>query len=94
MVLFPLFVVLGGLVNTVFDRDNDNVPSSPRTPMAMCSIKPISMHWSRPWNGPLVSGISSPKSSRNSLLSGMACDYSWNNPGDLYVGVYEHIRHK
>jgi starch synthase len=28
------------------------------------------------------------------VLQGMACDYSWNHPGQRYLDLYEFIRHK
>ena len=31
---------------------------------------------------------------RQLVLQGMACDYSWNHPGQRYLDVYEFIRHK
>ena len=31
---------------------------------------------------------------RQVVLQGMACDYSWNHPGQRYLDLYEFIRHK
>jgi starch synthase len=31
---------------------------------------------------------------RRLARTGMRCDYSWKNPGQHYVNVYEHIRHR
>lgn len=28
------------------------------------------------------------------VANGMACDYSWNKPGQYYLNIYEHIRNK
>ena len=31
---------------------------------------------------------------RHLMLNGMRYDYSWNHPGQNYLNIYEHIRHK
>jgi len=31
---------------------------------------------------------------RDLVRQGMACDFSWNHPGQHYLDVYEFIRHK
>jgi starch synthase len=31
---------------------------------------------------------------RQLIEQGMACDYSWNRPGQSYLDLYEFIRHK
>jgi starch synthase len=28
------------------------------------------------------------------MLNGMRYDYSWNDPGQHYINIYHHIRHK
>ena len=37
---------------------------------------------------------SHPTEFRELALSGMRYDYSWNHPGQDYLNIYEHIRHK
>jgi starch synthase len=31
---------------------------------------------------------------RELMLNGMRSDYSWSRPGQDYVNIYQHIRHK
>ena len=39
-------------------------------------------------------GRNEPALFRQLVLQGMACDYSWNHPGQRYLDLYEFIRHK
>ena len=35
-----------------------------------------------------------PDQFRELMLNGMRADYSWADPGQHYLNIYEHIRHK
>jgi starch synthase len=89
----PIVRGVGGLVNTVFDWDYDeNKPQEERNGFVFYQTD----------NGAIESAIDraidlwykSPKLFRQLMIQGMECDYSWNHPGDQYVGIYDHIRHK
>jgi len=89
----PVVRGVGGLVNTVFDRDNDksHLPHE-RNGYVFYQTDQHALE------SALERAIGLwhffPKEFKELSAQGMACDYSWNHPGDLYVGVYEHIRHK
>jgi starch synthase len=89
----PVVRGVGGLLNTVFDRDNDhNHQAEKRNGYMFFETD----------NYALESGLgraidlcySKPKEFQQLAMQGMTCDYSWNQPGEEYVRVYERIRDK
>ncbi len=89
----PVVRGVGGLVNTVFDRDyNNEVPPEKRNGYVF---------YQRDYQA-LESGLeralklwyNSPEDFTQLALQGMEYDYSWNHPGREYLEVYENIRHK
>jgi starch synthase len=89
----PLVRGVGGLVNTVFDRDYDTYhpPAErngyvfhhmdfPAIESAMDRAIGLWYHY--------------PKEFRTLQLQGMEYDYSWNHPGTSYLEIFEYIRHK
>ena len=89
----PIVRGVGGLVNTVFDRDYDNYhPQDERngyvffqtdfTALESAMDRAIGL-----WNY-------YPDEFEKLQVQGMEYDYSWNHPGTNYIQVYEHIRHK
>ncbi|MEB3310614.1 MAG: glycogen synthase GlgA [Snowella sp.] len=89
----PVVRGVGGLVNTVFDWDYDTecLPEerngfvfyeADQTGLESALGRAIDLY------------NQSPELFKQLALQGMAYDYSWNHPGEQYVGVYEHIRHK
>lgn len=89
----PIVRGVGGLVNTVFDRDYDNY----HTPEERNGYVFFQTDYKA-----LESAIDRaiglweqyPDEFRQLALQGMKYDYSWNNPGETYLQVYETIRHK
>jgi starch synthase len=89
----PIVRGVGGLVDTVFDRDhhhsraiddrNGYVFNQPDPPGIESAMHRAIGLW-----------YSFPEYFHNLMLNGMRCDYSWNHPGQSYLGIYEHIRHK
>ncbi|MGF1490818.1 MAG: glycogen synthase GlgA [Prochloraceae cyanobacterium] len=87
----PIVRGVGGLVNTVFDRDYD-----PHHALE----KRNGYVFYQTDNNALESAMSraiglwehSPKEFRELALQGMDYDYSWNQSGEKYLGVYEYIR--
>jgi starch synthase len=89
----PIVRGVGGLVSTVFDRDYDeNKPQEKRNGYVFYQTD----------NQALESAMDRaiglwhhyPKDFRQLALQGMEYDYSWHNPGQDYVGIYDYIRHK
>jgi starch synthase len=88
----PIVRAVGGLTDTVFDRDHGKRPYEQRNGYV--------------FNNTDYTGIESalrralglwhsyPEEFRRLMLNGMRYDYSWNFPGQNYVNIYEYIRHK
>ncbi len=88
----PIVRAIGGLVDTVFDRDYSSRPAHERNGYV----------FHQPDHGAIESAMDRaislwydwPDEFRLLITNGMACDYSWNRPGADYVNIYDHIRHK
>jgi starch synthase len=88
----PVVRAVGGLVDTVFDRDHSERPMEQRNGYTFRD----------PDFGGLESALSralglwrdSPAEFGALARQGMACDYSWNRPGQHYVDIYEYVRHR
>lgn len=88
----PVVRSVGGLVDTVFDKDHSQRPLHERNGFV--------------FNHADNAGIESalhraiglyyefPDHWRQLMLNGMKCDNSWNNPGQHYVNIYDYIRDK
>jgi len=88
----PIVRAIGGLSETVFDRDFSDRPPEQRNGYT--------------FNQPDHPGIESamhraiglwyhhPHDFRHLILNGMRYDYSWNHPGQDYLNIYEYIRHR
>ncbi len=88
----PIVRAVGGLADTVFDRDHSERPECERNGYVFDHANPpgleSAMHRAIGlWN-------SQPEDFRQLILNGMRYDYSWNHPGRHYLDVYEYIRHK
>jgi starch synthase len=89
----PVVRGVGGLVNTVFDKDNDEYhPKDKRNGY-------VFFHTDKPG---LESALDRaiglwhyfPKEFKQLQKQGMEYDYSWKDPAEEYERVYEYIRHK
>lgn len=88
----PIVRAVGGLADTVFDRDHAKQPLSQRngyvfdhadaSGLESALVRAIGL-----WN-------QYPAEFRKLLENGMRQDYSWNEPGRHYLDVYEFIRYK
>jgi starch synthase len=88
----PIVRAVGGLADTVVDRDYSDRPHEQRNGYV--------------FDQPDTTGIESalrrsfglwftyPEEFRYLMLNGMRTDYSWNRPGGHYLDIYEHIRHR
>lgn len=88
----PIVRAVGGLVDTVFDRDHSYRPPHERNGYV--------------FNDADFPGIESaihralglwytfPEEFRQLMANGMRYDFSWNHPGQHYLNIYELIRHK
>jgi len=88
----PIVRAVGGLMDTVFDRDYSDRPWEQRngyvfhqadaTGLESAMLRAIGLWYSYP------------DEFRRLVINGMKCDYSWNYPGQHYLNIYEHIRCK
>jgi len=88
----PVVRGVGGLLDTVFDRNYSEKPASERngymfyegdyTALESAMARAIGL-----W-------FNYPEEFRELVLNGMRYDYSWNHPGQNYLNIYEYIRHK
>ncbi|HEY9622341.1 MAG TPA: glycogen synthase GlgA [Crinalium sp.] len=89
----PIVRGVGGLVNTVFDRDyaEDKLPEERNGYVFYQTDYPaIESAIDRAiglWNY-------NPEGFHQLIVQGMNYDYSWNHPGSDYLEIYEYIRHK
>jgi len=89
----PIVRAVGGLVDTVFDRDHaDDKPIEERNGYVFENADfgglESAMHRAIGlWHG-------FPQDFRRLMTNGMAYDYSWAGPGNHYLGIYDHIRNK
>ncbi|MCT7960203.1 glycogen synthase GlgA [Laspinema sp. D1] len=89
----PIVRGVGGLVNTVFDRDYDqNKPPEKRNGYVFYETDHDAVESAM--NRAINLWYESPKEFRELAIQGMEYDYSWNYPGKNYVEIYESIRHK
>ena len=88
----PVVRAVGGLKDTVFDWDHSELPRSQRNGFV----------FEHPDHAGVESALSraiglwrdEPALFRRLAEQAMACDYSWNHPGQHYLNVYQFIRHK
>ncbi len=88
----PVVRAVGGLADTVFDRDYSDLPMKQRNGYVFYQSD----------NHALESALDraialchdDPEAFRELAVRGMRCDYSWNRPGADYLNIYEMIRHK
>jgi starch synthase len=89
----PIVRGVGGLVNTVFDRDYEETLAPEKRNgyvFYQSDIHALESAMDRA----IGLWYHYPEEFEKLQMQGMAYDYSWNNPGQAYVDVYEHIRYK
>jgi len=88
----PIVRAVGGLTDTVFDRDYSAKPVEERNGYVFhqADFPGLESAMSRAiglWHH-------HPADFHRLIRQGMAYDYSWKYPGQDYLNIYEHIRHK
>jgi starch synthase len=89
----PIVRGVGGLINTVFDYDYDEF-HLPEERNGYVFFQPDNHALETALGRAFELWYTSPKEFRQLAMQGMEYDYSWNHPGEKYLGVYEHIRHR
>ncbi|MDM9380471.1 glycogen synthase GlgA [Chlorogloeopsis sp. ULAP01] len=88
----PIVRGVGGLVNTVFDRDYDeNVPPEKRNGYVFYDTDYYAIESAM--DRAIGLWHYYPDEFQKLAVQGMEYDYSWNNPGEEYVEIYDWIRH-
>jgi starch synthase len=88
----PVVRAVGGLADTVFDRDHSDRPAEARNGYVFHQADQHGIESAL--DRALGLWFDYPEEFRRLAANGMRYDYSWNRPGADYVNIYEHIRHK
>jgi starch synthase len=84
---------VGGLVNTVFDRDyEETLPPEKRNGYVFYSQDDQGLESAM--GRAIDLWKKQPKEFEKLAIQGMQYDYSWNLPGEKYLEIYDWIRHK
>ncbi len=88
----PIVRAVGGLVDTVFDRDYSNRPPKERNGYVFQHVDYTALESAMHRAMGLWYGY--PGEFRELMINAMSYDFSWNYPGQHYYNIYEYIRHK
>ena len=89
----PIVRGVGGLVDTVFDRDyNANKPPEERNGYVFYQTDYNALESAM--GRAIDLWYREPEQFRQLAVQGMNNNYSWNHPGEKYVEIYDYIRHK
>ncbi len=88
----PIVRAVGGLVDTVFDRDYAHRPYHERNGYVFQDADFAGVESAM--NRAIGLWYGYPGDFRQLMQNGMRFDYSWNYPGQHYANIYELIRHK
>ncbi len=88
----PIVRAVGGLADTVFDRDYASQPPEGRNGYVFHEADYPGLESAM--DRAIGLWHSYPQEFRKLMLNGMRYDYSWNYPGQNYQNIYEYIRHK
>ncbi|MBN1171004.1 MAG: glycogen synthase [Micromonosporaceae bacterium] len=88
----PAVRAVGGLADTVFDRDHSDQPWELRNGYVFHQTDGSAVESALHRAIGLWFGF--PEQFRELMLNGMRADYSWSASGQHYLNVYEHIRHR
>lgn len=87
----PIVRGVGGLVSTVFDRDYDtNKPPEKRNGYVFYQTDPHALESAM--ERAIGLWYKYPKEFEQLIQQGMEYDYSWNNSGKQYLGIYDYIK--
>ncbi len=88
----PIVRSVGGLADTVFDKDYTQIEWEKRNGFAF--NQPDNSGIESALNRAIGLWYSYPDDFRSLITHGMKYDFSWNNPGHHYLNIYEYIRVK
>ena len=85
----PIVRAVGGLVDTVFDRDHSDRPYRERNGYVFQHIDNMAVESAL--DRAIDLWYSHPAEFRELMVNGMRQDHSWAEPGERYVHIYQHI---
>ncbi len=88
----PIVRAVGGLVDTVFDRDYSDRPPAQRNGYVFSDADFPALESAM--DRAIALWREQPEEFRVLAINAMNCDYSWNHPGEDYLRVYDWVRHK
>jgi len=88
----PVVRAVGGMMNTVFDRDYSARPWSERNGYLFHQTDNAAVESAL--HRAFGLWFSYPADFRQLMMNGMRADYSWARPSQDYLNIYEYIRHK
>jgi starch synthase len=88
----PVVRSVGGLAETVFDRDYSDRPLHQRSGYVFHQADERGLESAL--NRAIGLWYDYPHDFRTLMVNGMRTDYSWQNPGQDYINIYDYIRHK
>jgi len=88
----PIVRSVGGLADTVFDKDYAHVDMDARNGFTFNDMNNAGLESAM--NRAIGLYYDYPEDFRRLMINGMKSDYSWNHPGQHYMNIYELIRHK
>lgn len=89
----PIVRGVGGLVNTVFDRDHDNY-HLPEERNGYVFYETDNYALESAMDRAIGLWYDYPEEFEKLVIQGMNYDYSWNHPAKDYLAIYDYIRHK
>ena len=88
----PIVRAVGGLVDTVFDRDYSDKPANARNGYVFHEADFAAVESAM--DRAIGLWYEYPDDFKQLIRNGMQYDYSWNKPGQDYVNIYNFIHHK
>jgi starch synthase len=88
----PVVRATGGMCDTVFDRDHSSRDPAQRNGYVFHHTDNQAIESAL--RRALGLWFDHPLDYRSLMLNAMRADYSWSRPGNHYLDIYEHIRHK
>ena len=88
----PVVRSVGGLADSVFDKDFDHRPLDQRNGYVFEHYDPRAIDHTL--SRAIACYYGYPEHFRDLIRNGMRADYSWNFPGQHYLNIYDHIRSK
>lgn len=88
----PVVRAIGGLADTVFDKDHSHRPMQERNGYVFENYDHLGLESAL---GRAISCyFAHPDYFRELMMNAMRADYSWNMPGGDYLNIYDYVRHK